>query len=186
MSWGIREAKLSDASEIVGLAWGYNEFLMPYVLNEFVVRNYIDQFMVAEDVVHNPSPHYEVGGAVHYIDSSTIPKDVSEIGPKLDKILCFLLHIKQVPLDITHQFIKANFNTAFLCQIVCPGKGSFYAILEELKSRYDELWCWMSEVGPSYESYVRYGFNFVERRPFWNVYKCDYSTFALCKWKKEG
>jgi len=181
MRWEVRKAEPRDAAKIVELARDYDEFLMPYVLNEFIVSQYIDQFMVAERVEHLPSPHYEIGGAVHYI-----PEGSYKVNPiELDKVSSFLHYVKQVPEDIILQLVNSS-ATAFLCQVVCPGKGSFYTILEELKSRYDELWCWMSEVGPSFESYVRYSFNFVERRSFWNVYKCDYSTFALCKWKKGG
>lgn len=189
MSWDVREASPGEAPVIVNLAKAHDEFLMPYVLNEFVVGNYVDQFIVAEKVVYQPSPHFEVGGAVHYIDLSRASKGLEGAEPQLDKILCFLLYIKQVPMDMAYQFVKSG-NVAFLCQIVCPGKGSFYSILEELKARYDELWCWMSINGPSYESYKRYGFNFPEdggsyQREFWNVYKCNYSTFALGKWFKE-
>lgn len=181
MNWQVREAKPEDAARIVEMARDYNEFLMPYVLNEFVVTNYISQFLVAEDVVHEPSIHYEVGGAVHYI-----PENGYKVNPKeLDKVSCFLRYIKQVPEDVILDFIRAGV-VAFLCQVVCPDKGSFYSILEELKSRYDELWCWMSVNGPSYSSYERYGFKFSENREFWNIYKCDYSTFTLGKWSKEG
>lgn len=185
MNWDVRKANLGDASEVVKLARNYNEFLMPYVLNEFVVRNYIDQFMVAERVVHQPGPHYEVGGAVHYI-----PENGYKVDPiKLDRVNCFLYYVKQVPGDIIEEFMRSG-NVAFLCQIVCPEKGSFYSILEELRTRYDELWCWMSINGPSYESYKRYGFSFPEegepyQRQFWNIYKCGYSVFALGKWLKE-
>jgi len=185
MEWQVRKARLTDANRIVELAGGYDNFLMPYVLSAFVVRNYINQFMVAETVAQvgiGVSPTSEVGGAIHYIDTSLVHgNNMTEC----DKVCSFLLHVKQVPEDIVDQFIITGGKVAFLGQIVCPGKGSFYAILEELKKQYDELWCWMSIVGPSYKSYERYGFKFLEERTFWNVYKCDYSTFTLGKWKKE-
>lgn len=166
MSWQVRKARLEDASRIVELARSYDEFLMPYVLNEFVVRGYIDQFMVAED------EEGIVGGTVH-----CIPRDNSMTS------LRFLFFVKQVPTDIIEDFNRAS-SRVFLGQIVCPGKGSFYAILEALKKQYDELWCWISIVGPSYKSYERYGFRFLQERKFWNVYKCGYSTFTLGKWEK--
>lgn len=176
MDWQVRKAKLDDARLIVVLARGYNEFLMPYVLNEFVVRNYINQFMIAE------TPQ-EVGGAVHYIDADLVDSDsLDDDAIRDDGVCSFLLHVKQVPPDIIREFVGSSIKLAFLGQIVCPGKGSFYAILEELKKRYDELWCWMSVAGPSYKSYLRYGFQFSESREFWNIYKNDYSTFSLGRW----
>jgi len=175
IDWEVRKAEPGDVIRITGLAKNYDSFLMPYILNEFVVGNYLDQFLVAEkDGV--------VGGAVHYIDKIEYHK----VGVRAsDKVDCFLYYVKQVPECIILEFISNQPKTAFLGQIVCPGKGSFYAILEELKKQYDELWCWMSIEGPSYSSYERYGFKFFERRTFWNIYKCDYSTFTLGKWKKE-
>lgn len=180
MDWKIRKARPEDASRVVVLARNYDEFLMPYVLNEFVVRNYTDQFLVAELEKVGVDEHYSlpslvdnIGGAVHYIT-----KWDGLSGQR------FLFYIKQVPSTIIEEFGKIG-SAAFLGQIVCPGKGSFYAILEELKKQYDELWCWMSVVGPSYKSYERYGFRFYEQKKFWNVYKCNYSTFTLGKWIKE-
>lgn len=180
MNWQVREAKPEDAARIVEVARDHDEFLMPYVLNEFVVTNYISQFLVAEDVVHEPSIHYEVGGAVHYL-----PCPASLNVGDVDAVAAFLLYVKQVPIDVVKDFTLSS-KTAFLGQVVCPSKGSFYNILEELKSRYDELWCWMSVNGPSYKSYERYGFKFSDRREFWNAYKCGYSTFVLGKWSKGG
>ncbi len=174
MDWKVRKAEPRDVSGIVSLARNYDKFLMPYVLNEFVVRNYIDQFMVAEEMKI-------LGGAVHYIDvdladSNSLSDD--------DGVCSFLLHVKQVPADIIEEFLTKKKKLAFLGQIVCPKKGSFYATLTELKKQHDELWCWMSTVGPSFESYKRYGFQFSESREFWNVYKYDYSIFTLGRWIK--
>ena len=106
---------------------------------------------------------------------------------KLDRITCFLTYVKQVPEDIINQFIVHTRKAAFIGQVICPGKGSFYTILEEAKKQYDEIWCYMSINGPSYKSYRRYGFDLdlEDVREFWNVYKCDYSKFVLGKWKKE-
>ena len=183
VKWQVRKAKLGDAKDIVRLARGSNEFLMPYVLNEFVVNNYLSQFLVAEKIVYEPI-RFELGGAVHYISNPSLGND--EVGIlEFDKTNCFLYYVKQVPEDIIEKFVRSRSKVAFLGQIVCPGKGSFYSILEELKSQYNELWCWMSIVGPSYKSYERYGFKFSEQREFWNAYKCDYSTFVLGKWGKE-
>jgi len=180
MDWQVRKARLEDASKIVDLARNYDEFLMPYVLNEFVVRNYIDQFMVAErrgDL--DLEPAQVVGGAVHYIDADLVDDGLDDDN---DGVCNFLLHVKQVPADIVEQFAAKEGRIALLGQIVCPSKGSFYSILEELKKQYNELWCWMSIVGPSYKSYLRYGFQFSESREFWNVYKNDYSVFSLGRW----
>ena len=174
IDWQVRKAGLGDITRITGLAKNYDSFLMPYILNEYIVGNYLDQFLVAEK-------EGIVGGAVHYIDKVECRTGL----PASDKADCFLYYVKQVPESIILEFTSNQSKTAFLGQIVCPGKGSFYAILEELKKQYDELWCWMSVAGPSYSSYERYGFTFIEERTFWNVYKCDYSTFTLGKWKKE-
>lgn len=175
MDWQVRRAEIKDTNQIVELARRFDLFLMPYVLNSFVVDKYIDQFMVAERATTDRRiERLEVGGAVHYLSF------------KDKRTAQFLLLIKQVPSAyVTSLFESTKEKIVFLGQIVCPGKGSFYAILEELKSRYNELWCWMSEVGPSYESYKRYGFQFFPGVKFWNVYKCDYSTFVLGKWVKE-
>lgn len=182
MDWQVREAKLDDTFSITELARNYDAFLMPYVLNKVVIQNYINQFMVAErrgDL--DLEPAQVVGGAVHYVDADLANSDSLDDD---DGVCSFLLHVKQVPADIVEQFLAKKRKLAFLGQIVCPGKGSFYAILEELKRRYDELWCWMSVAGPSYKSYLRYGFQFSESREFWNVYKNDYSTFSLGRWVK--
>ena len=174
MGWQVRRAKVKDTTTIVELARGLDTFLMPYVLNSFVVDKYIDQFMVAERVtIDRRMEQFIVEGAVHYLSF------------KDKRTAQFLLLIKQVPSVVVTYFFENTSKSAFLGQIVCPGKGSFYAILEELKSQYDELWCWMSEVGPSYKSYERYGFQFFPGVKFWNVYKCDYSTFVVGKWRKE-
>lgn len=171
--WEVRKAKLVDVDKIVEMAGNYPQELMPYLLNGYVVGNYIDQFMVAEN-------SNRVGGAVHYITRPASAVTLAET----DRVDCFLLYVKQVPSHIIVQFRQGG-NIAFLCHVLCPGKGSFYAILEELKEQFDELWCWMSVIGPSYESYRRYGFTFYVEREFWNVYKCGYSRFVLGKWRKE-
>lgn len=178
--WYVRKAELEDVGKIVELAKNFETFLMPYVLNEFVVRGYINHFLVAEEVIYIEPFYFEVGGAVHYIDTVDSPGLAV-----CDKACSFLHYIKQVPEDVIEKFILSRKKVAFLGQIVCPGRGSFYAILEELKRQYDELWCWMSVAGPSYKSYERYGFQFSEKREFWNVYKCGYSTFVLGNWIKE-
>lgn len=188
MSWTVREAKPKDSGEIVYLAKNYDEFLMPYVLNDVVVKGYIDQFVVATaspssleeaQVIGMPSLLSDVGGALHCIPNRPLPNNG-------DRVTCFLHYIKQVPIDIVEGFLNCEKKIAIIGQVVCPGKGSFYHILEYLKKEYDEIWCWMSTEGPSYKSYQRYGFNFLEERDFWNVYKCDYSRFVLGKWIKGG
>jgi len=169
MNWQARKAELEDVDGIVGLARNYDSFLMPYVLNRFVVSNYIDQFMVAEKL---SATEWELGGAVHCLTSKG-----KGVGP-------FLLLVKQVPSSVVSAFVTSTSEIGFLGQIVCPGKGTFYTILEKLKKQYDELWCWMSVVGPSYKSYDRYDFRFEREQKFWNIYKRDYSTFVWMKWIK--
>lgn len=168
MDWIVREANKEDTNNIVDLAHGYDGFLMPYVLNRFVVHNYSNQFMLATEPVLGT-----LGGAVHYLKSIT----------ETNKTYFFLEEIKRVPVALLESFFLVE-DRAFIGQVVCPGKGSFHAILEELKRQYKELWCWMSVRGPSYESYKRYGFILSETSSrFWNVNKCGYSDFVLGVWK---
>lgn len=190
--WQVRKAKLEDASRITRMAAAHKDVLMPYLLNSTIVGKYIDQFMVAEIPDVGVEESYilpkiflrldsNIGGAIHYIEQVD-----HKVGtPASDRVDCFLFYVKQVPEDIIEKFTLGTRRVAFLCHILCPGKGSFYATLEELKKQYEELWCWMSVKGPSYPSYKRYGFKFLEEREFWNVYKCDYSTFTLGIWSRE-
>lgn len=190
MDWTVRKAKLEDVEKIVKLSNIQPYALMPYTLNWITVKGYMDQFLVAErpvvqtmSVDEPASISCGIGGAVHFI-----PNDDTDMLTK-DKVVSFLEYIKQVPSDIQEDFmsIQGGYKIAFIGQVICPGKGSFYAILEEAKKKYDEIWCWMSIVGPSFKSYQRYGFdlNMEDVREFWNVYKCGYSKFVLGKWKKE-
>jgi hypothetical protein len=154
---------------------------MPYTHSNWVVNGYVDQFLVAEPfslILQGP-----IGGAVHFI-----PNDDSTMRIT-DKVVSFLDYIKQVPEDIVDDFMSRSRERtiAMIGQVICPGKGSFYAILEEAKKQFNEIWCYMSIIGPSYRSYQRYGFdlNMDNVREFWNVYKCDYSKFVLGKWIRE-
>lgn len=180
--WKVRKANIDDTDKVVELSQDYEEFLMPYTFNPFVVRKYIDQFVVAEERLEPTEGivGVGVGGTLH-----VIPSDESREGEgSFEKLSNFLLYVKQVPPDVIVDFLRTK-NIAFIGQVICPGKGSFYSILEEMKKEYEEIWCWMSVVGPSYKSYKRYGFEFGEERTFWNIYKRDYSTFTLGKWRKE-
>lgn len=177
MDWTVRRAKPDDVPSIVKLTREYMDFLMPYTAGVVTTRSYIDQFMVAESI-----ESYSLGGAVHFV-----PNNDYDI-PTTDKVVSFLIYVKQVPEEVVDDFMSQPLGRklALIGQVICPGKGSFHAILEEAKKQYDEIWCYMSVVGPSYESYIRYGFNLDmnDVREFWNVYKCDYSKFVLGKWKK--
>jgi len=191
VKWEVRKANSEDVASIVGLSRNHEEFLMPYTFNPFVVGKYIDQFIIAEapnmsiegaqDLLM-PSLLTNIGGALH-----VVPSGGSVCGKEdFDRAVSFLFYVKQVPVDIIVGFFERE-DIAIFGQIVCPGKASFYHILEEVKKQYSELWCWMSVVGPSYKAYQRYGFEFSEEREFWNVYKCGYSKFTLGKWiKKEA
>lgn len=182
MEWSVRKARLEDVEKIVKLSEAVSHFLMPYTLSWVTVNGYIDQFLVAEEVKLQPG----VGGAVHFA-----PNDDTD-APTTDRAVAFLEYIKQVPFDVIDDFLstqrRGKCSAAFIGQVICPGKGSFYAILEEAKKKYDQIWCWMSINGPSYKSYQRYGFSLAmdDVREFWNVYKCGYSKFVLGKWIKDG
>ena len=190
MEWTVRQANKDDCWKIVSLTRDNLDVLMPYTAGVNTTMGYIDQFMVAEswpeiykgDRKDTNSTLY-LRGAVHFI-----PNDDVDIRTS-DRVECFLNSVKQVPYDLVCDFMSKPHNRklAFIGQVICPGKGSFYAILEEAKKQYDEIWCWMSIAGPSYKSYQRYGFNLNmdDVREFWNVYKCDYSKFVLGKWIKE-
>ena len=193
MNWQVRKAKPSDDWKIVQLSEFYEEALMPYTHRKLTVRGYIDQFLVAEGWSNPYKGDREatdfllyLGGAVHFLPGTEGRRPYKSTRV-LDRTICFLEYIKQVPTDLIRQFVSLGGNVAIIGQVICPGKGSFYAILEEAKKQYNEIWCWMSINGPSYKSYQRYGFdlNMDNTREFWNVYKCDYSTFVLGKWRKE-
>jgi len=178
MDWVVREAKIEDVTQIAQLSKTNSDVLMPYTHSNWVVNGYVDQFLVAEPfslILQGP-----IGGAVHFI-----PNDNSTI-IAIDKVVSFLTYIKQVPEDIIDDFMSRPLERkiAMIGQVICPSKGSFYAILEEAKKQFNEIWCYMSINGPSYKSYQRYGFdlNMDNVREFWNVYKCDYSKFVLGKW----
>lgn len=189
MNWQVRKAKLDDYWRIVQLSRYNADVLMPYTCSNLTTKKYLDQFLVAERMedisraARQKDLVPSIGGAVHLVPNYTYSF------PVIDKIVGFLELVKQVPGDIVDsfmgQYISSN-NRAMIGQVICPGKGSFYAILEEAKKQYSEVWCWMSINGPSFKSYQRYGFdlNMDDVREFWNVYKCDYSRFVLGKWKK--
>ena len=188
MSWEVREASRDDIPRIVVLTRENMDVLMPYSASVLTTGGYIDQFLVAERVgdisrvAGQKGLVPSIGGAVHFIPNNDTPQC------ETDRVVCFLDYVKQVPEDIVDSFMSQSIGRelAIIGQVICPGKGSFYAILEEAKKQYDEIWCWMSINGPSYKSYQRYGFSLPreEAREFWNVYKCDYSMFILGKWKK--
>jgi hypothetical protein len=171
MDWKVREARsLSDIQAIGVLAAGSSEFLMPYVLNPFVLSKYIDQFLVAED------EEGKIGGALHLLEGMS------------QRNYFFLLHVKGVPANLSRDFLvkSSTKKNAFIGQVICPAKGSFYSILQKAKSIYEEIYCWMSLKGPSYGSYKRYGFVFdlSTEREIWNIYKCCTSNFCLGTWSK--
>jgi len=187
MDWKIRKLRGElDIHSIANMSFNDRDVLIPYTMNPFTIRGYRDQFIVAEDPETFGRLKEDIppilGGAVHFV-----PNDNSTI-IAIDKIVSFLTYIKQVPDDIVDDFMSHSRErtVAMIGQVICPGKGSFYAILEEAKKQFDEIWCYMSINGPSYKSYRRYGFdlNMDNVREFWNIYKCNYSTFVLGKWIK--
>lgn len=180
MDWKVRRAEPHDVPGIVRLSLDNFDVLIPYTAELVTTRGYIDQFLVAEGAEREEKNTFIVlGGAVHFV-----PNDNSDMSN------CFLHYVKQVPDDIIVSFTcpVGEYKKVMIGQVVCPGKGSFYAILEEAKKQFDEIWCYMSIAGPSYFSYIRYGFelNLADVREFWNVYKLDYSKFVLGKWIKGG
>lgn len=190
MKWEVRKTdKNKDSWRLVALSRHYSNALMPYTLNKLTTEGYIDQFMVAEgwpDVYKGDRSQINsllyFGGAVHFVPSEDL---MSQNLAVRDKAMNFLYFLKQVPNDIIAE-LSYQRDSAMIGQVICPGKGSFYAILEEAKKQFEEIWCWMSISGPSYKSYQRYGFilNMEDVREFWNVYKCGYSKFVLGKWKR--
>ena len=157
----IRRANSNDLTTIINLAKGYESKLMPYIYDREMVESYINSFFVAEG--------NGILGAIHAVE-----------GTYGDMI--FLATIKLVPPQFIINFQREG--GLFICQLVCPGRGSFGKIIEYLKTLYTPLWCYCSVVEKSYTSYIRHGFIFGVGRRFWNTYKGDYSVFSLGKWER--
>ena len=159
----VREAKKSDVPEIVDLAFGFEDKLMPYIYDEEAVRSYIESFWLAE-------LKYKLQGAIH----CAYPDNVHD--------LAFLEDTKLVPEDIITDFSKKK-GDIFLCHIICPGKGSFGHIVRHLKAVSDSLHCFLSVKSAAFPSYERHDFKFGYPIQIWNHYKEDFSTFRYGVWR---
>jgi len=160
----VRQARITDVPQIVGLAEGYEDKLMPYIYQDWTVVKYFDAFWVTPD--EGP-----IKGAVHCCY------------PGNDRDAEFLHDVKCVPLSIVKRFQSVESKDIFLSHIICPGKGTFGQIVRHLKTISDSLYCYLSINSPAFESYIRHGFEFKYTEIIWNPYKKDYSEFSLGIWR---
>jgi len=161
-----REAQITDVPQIIRLAEGYEDKLMPYIYQDWTVVKYFDAFWVT------PSEG-SIKGAIHCCF------------PNSDRDAEFLHDVKGVPLEIVKEFQNSTNQDIFLSHIICPGKGSFGQIVRHLKTISDSLYCFLSIKSPALNSYIRHGFDFSLDNPIdiWNPYKNDYSKCVFGIWK---
>jgi len=168
MSWNVELAKLEEVEEISKLAESYREYVSPYVLNPMQIKAYLNEWLVAKE-------NGNIGGALHFVSDNIVLKDRNKP---------YLYYLKQVDPHIVRDFYAGG--GIFMSQPTCPGKGSLRALVDDLKSHTNRLWCWLSIVSPVIRFYEeQLGFKFsTETYTFMNVYKGDYSTFRVGIWEK--
>ena len=176
INWKVRPAKSGDENVIADLALSNKDVVSPYCLNPRMVKIYLDQWIVAVD----PLTGY-VGGAEHIITSAL----GSLVEERYYRDLAYLGYLQQVDNKVIEEFYSRP-GIVLKAQPTCPGKGSLKAITDWEKENFEEVWIWLSVVSPIRTFCEREGLVFgPETYEFMNIYKGDYSTFSVGKWKKE-
>lgn len=175
--WRVRKAQASDVEQLVSIARNYEDFLMPYALSRPILGN-----MLEDIVVVTTEERSKVVGFLHYFNSNRYGSLSKPSLDNTDRVISFLLNVKLVPEEFITKFLRSQKPTIFIAQVVCP-EGSFTPALDYLYSKAEEVWCWTSINSPSFPSYKRRGFVFGEDYTLWNIYKGDFSTFSLGRYK---
>ena len=168
--WEIRPAKEEDIQWIVELSRQFDKYIHPYVLGTAQIKGYLEDFKVA---YHSS---VGVGGYQHLLFK------------KNQKTVSYLQHIRQMDMGLIHLFLETGPDVCFIGQTLGPPRtGINRLFVEGLKTKYTEIWDWLSVVSPVRQFYLDLGFEVVggKEYKFMNAFKGDYSRFNFIKWTRK-
>jgi len=137
---------------------------------------YLDEIIVAEDVVQDKGQFTGVVGYYHYLP---IPVDHEGLERAMELLRC----AKQFPGRLVQEAFRKS-GKLCVCMQGASHREVFTEFIKYFQERYSEIWCYCSVKSRRSETYKKLGFIFgpEEEVTFFNFTKGDFSTYRLGRW----